>query len=261
MKVSIFAFAVNDKFPIDIVKRQYEKFLKDDYEFIIFNDAPNAKMQNNIEIITKHNNIKCVNVPQNMHKHFDPSQGYAETLNWAVHEYAAKQDIDIVVLSHTDIFPICKTSILDIIGNYTVASTTEFRKIGDEGITYLYPAFTVINMKLLNAVGVGELDFGLFPGVDTGGKTAAFIKKYPDLVKLLPNHQVSYFLRTLDENESLAQYLKEDLEISKAHGLSSGWVSDGIFHYMAGSQWNSGDKSIFAIGNEKRMNLFLKYFY
>jgi len=261
MKVAIFSFAVNFQFPIDIMNRQFKKYLKDDYELIIFNDASDKQEEKNINVVTSSNQIKCVRVPQEIHKIFSPSVAYAETLNWAVHNYAASKDFDIIVLMHSDIFPICQISMVDILGDYTVASTSEFRKIGETGITYLYPAFTIVNMKSLKQLGVHKLDFGLEPGVDTGGKTKDFIIKYPNLVKLLPNYQASYFLQTLDNSEILAKYFKEDLEISRAHGLSSGWIAEGMYHYMAGSRWNLNDNPLFAEGHKKRMDLFLKYFY
>ena len=262
MKVSIFSFACNTNFPIDLVRRQYVKYLKDDYEFIVFNDSSDPKIHKDIQTIAEYNKAKHVKVPQTMHKCFNPSGGYAETLNWSVHEYAAIGDFDIIVLTHTDIFPICQISMSEILGNYIVASTTEFRKIGDIGVSYLYPAFTIINMKSLKQIGVHELDFGLAPGVDTGGKTKDFIAKYPNSVKLLPNYQAYYFLRTLNDNESLAKYFKEDLDITRVAGLSSGWISEGgMYHYMCGSAWNANENSLFAQGHEKRMQLFLKYFY
>lgn len=261
MKVSIFSFAVNDMFPIDIAHRQFKKYIKDDFEYILFNDAYDPTMEKNINTIASCNNITCERVPQRIHGVVNPSECYAQTLNWSLHEYAAAKDFDIIVLMHTDIFPICHTSMVEILGDYTVASTTEFRKIGEAGITYLYPAFTIINMKKLKKMLVTELNFGLAPGFDTGGRTKDFIAKYPNQVKLLPNHQASYFLRTLEGTESLAQYFQEDLDITRAAGLSSGWISEGLYHYMAGSQWNSGDKSEFALGHKKRMDLFLRYFY
>lgn len=261
MKVSIFSFAVNDKFPIDIMYRQFKKYMKEDFELILFNDAMNSEMEKNINTVAEYNNIKCVRVPQNIHIVQSPSEGYAATLNWALHNYAVQNNCETVVLIHSDIFPICEISMSEILGNYTVAGTTEFRKFGEVGVTYIYPAFVIINMNALKKTGVGELNFGLAPGVDTGGQTKNFIAKYPDAVKFLPNYQAAYFLATLNESESLAQYFKEDLEISKAHGLSSGWIADGMYHYMAGSQWNSGDKPEFYSGHQKRMDLFLKYFY
>jgi hypothetical protein len=257
MKISIFSFAVNDKFPIDIMHRQYVKYMQDDFEFILFNDATNNQTENNINIIANHNNINCVRVPQHIHKTNNPSEEYAATLNWALHEYAVKNNCEIIVLVHSDIFPVCNVSIANILDNYIVASTTEFRIRNNGGITYLYPAFTIVNMKLLKIPQ--ELDFGLEPGLDTGGKTQYFVKQYSGAVKFLANHQITYFIGTL-QDEPIAEYYKSDLAICREHGLSAGWIAEGFYHYMAGSQWNSYNP-IFASGHEQRMKLFLKYFY
>lgn len=259
MKISIFSFAVNDKFPIDIMHRQFIKYMKDDFEFILFNDAFDPRMEKNINEIAAYNKINCVRVPQNIHRVHNPSTGYATTLNWALHDYATANKCEIVVLMHTDVFPICEVSIANILGENIVASTTEFRIIDGKGITYLYPALTIVNMALLK--NPRELDFGLDAGLDTGGKTKEFIKNNAGLVKFLANHQTSYFFHTLKEDEPMAKYFKEDLEICRAHGISAGWIAEGLYHYMAGSQWNAAENPNFAAGHKKKMELFLKYFY
>lgn len=257
MKISIFAFAVNDKFPIDIVNRQFKKYMKDDYEYILFNDAMESQMENAINTVAAYNKIKCVRVPQNIHKIHNPSASYAETLNWALHDYAVKNNCETIVLMHTDIFPICDISIADIIGDYVVASTVEFRILNGKGVNYLYPALTMINMNLLK--DPSELNFSLSPGLDTGGRTIEFIEKYPQSVKFLGNHQAEYMAAILHD-QPIAEYLNEDIKICREHGISSVWVATGLLHWMAGSQWNA-DNPIFAEGLKKRMDLFLKYFY
>lgn len=258
MKISFFSFAVNTLFPLDITHRQFKKFMKEDFEFILFNDAYDPVMEKNINTIASYNKIPCVRVPQNIHGVRNPSECYASTLNWALREYAVDNNCEIIVLMHSDIFPICDVSISNIIGNDIIASTPEFRLLNGKGVNYFYPAFTIVNMKLLK--NVNELDFSLMPGLDVGGKTKEFIEKYPDSYKFIPNHQAAYFLATLNGTESLAQYFKKDLEITKAVGLSSGWIAEGFYHYMAGSQWNS-ENPAFASGHKQRMDLFLAYFY
>lgn len=259
MRISIFSFAVNDKFPLDIMHRQFKKYMKEDFDFVLFNDAYDPKMEIAINTVASYNNIPCVRVPQRIHGVQNPSECYASTLNWAVQEYAVANNCEIIVLMHSDVFPICDVTISNIIGNNIVASTPEFRLLNGKGINYFYPAFTIVNMKLLK--NTNDLDFSLLPGLDVGGKTKEFIEKYPDSYRFIPNHQAAYFLATLNETESLAQYFKKDLEITRAAGLSSGWLADGFYHYMAGSQWNSNDHSLFAKGNKDRMDLFLAYFY
>ncbi len=257
MKVSVFSFAVNDKFPIDIAYRQFKKYMKEDFEYILFNDAMNAQMEHNINTIAAYNNIKCVRVPQHIHAVQNPSEGYAATLNWAVHEYAPQNNCEIVVLIHTDVFPICDVTVSDIIGENIAASTTEFRIMDGKGINYFYPALTMVNMKKLT--NPRELDFGLDPGLDCGGKTKDFIKAHESSVKFLNHHQIAYMIAIL-EGQPIANYFATDLAVCRAHGISAGWVADGFYHHMAGSQWNS-DNPVFAEGHRQRMELFLKQFY
>ena len=83
MKISFFAFAVNTKFPIDIAYRQFHKYIKEDFEYILFNDAYQPQMEKDLNIISESNNIKCVRVPQHIHKSQNPSEAYADTVNWA----------------------------------------------------------------------------------------------------------------------------------------------------------------------------------
>lgn len=257
MKISIFSFAVNDSFPIDIAHRQFKKYLKDDFEYILFNDAFDPKMEQNINIITSFNNIKSVRVPQDIHKIQNPSEGYAATLNWAVQEYAVKNNCEIIVLIHTDVFPIQDVNISSIIENNIAASTVEYKIIDGKGIIYFYPAFTIINMTLLQ--NPKDIDFGLEPGLDCGGKTKYFIENNPEKVKFLENSQVLNYISTA-QNTPFLQYFRDDLFICGKYGLSAGWVANGFYHYMAGSQWNSYFPS-FAEGHKLRMDLFLKYFY
>lgn len=261
MKIFFFSFAVNDTFPIPIAYRAFQKYMKEDFEYIIFNDACEPQMEKDINTICEFNKIKCVKVPQHIHGIQNPSVSYAETLNWATQDYAVNNDCEVIVLMHSDIFPIGDVSISEILGDYTIASTVEFRKIGDAGFTYIYPTFSVISVPKLKKLGIKELDFALEPGFDVGGRTKDFLIKYPNDVKLLPNYQAAYFLATLDPTESLAQYFKADLAITRKAGLSSGWLCYNFYHYMAGSGWNKNDNPLFAKGHRDRMDLFLKYFY
>lgn len=257
MKISVFSFANNDKFPIDIMHRQFQKYMKEDFEFILFNDAADAAMETSINTITSHNNIKTVRVPQTIHKIHNPSECYAATLNWAVHDYAANNNCEVIVLIHTDVFPIQDVKISDIIEGNMAASTVEYKIINGDGIIYFYPAFTMINMALLNSPK--DINFGLEPGLDAGGKTKDFIKNNPKRIKFLENSQILNYISTAKDTP-LLQYFRDDLAICGQHGLSAGWVANGFYHYMAGSQWNSYFSS-FAEGHKKRMDLFLKYFY
>ena len=188
MKISFFSFACNTNFPLDIMFRQFQKYMKESFEFILFNDAYVPQMEKDINTICEFNKIPCVRVPQSIHKVQNPSVSYAETLNWSVWDYAIKNNCEIVVLMHSDVFPVCDVTISDILGNAIVASTPEVRIIDGKPVNYFYPAFTIINMKTLS--NPKELNFLPCPHLDTGGSTKDFIKKYPNDIKYIPNHQI-----------------------------------------------------------------------
>ncbi len=255
MKISIFSFAVNDKFPIDIQHRQFRKHCPDD-RFILFNDAVEEQMVNNLNITASYSNIECVRVPQSIHIRQNPSEGYAATLNWALHRYSVDNDLETIVMMHSDVFPLQHINIQEIIGDHVVASVTECREFKGETIHYLYPALTIINVKALG--DVSQLNFECDLGLDTGGKTHTYVMKNRDKVKFIGNHQIPNAMKEL--TPGLQEYFAADLEICKAHGLNSGWIAEGFYHYMAGSQWNALDNTL-RDGHKNRMDLFLKYFY
>lgn len=259
MKTSIFSFAVNDKFPIDIQHRQFVKHIDRDFDFILFNDADVAKTEEDINTICAYNKIKCVRVPQEIHKVQNPSEGYAATLNWAVKEYAVKNALEVIVLLHADVFPIEQLSIHKILENNLVASTMEYRVIDDKTINYFYPALTIIDVKNLGTK-IDTLDFGLDVGLDTGGKTGKFVEDNPSIIKYLGNQPINEGIIARLDNSRLKEYFTIDLEISRKYQLNAGWIAEGFYHYMAGSQWNAAN-SMAVQGHKERMELFLKYFY
>ena len=303
MKLFIFTFAVNDKFPIDIQYKQFKKYLQDDFEFIIFNDAFDTNTVHSIDKIAQNINVKCVRVPQKIHKdNQNPSEAYAETLNWASRVYALNDDHDTILLVHTDIFPIRTVSVLDILGSHQIASVMESRPFLNTSIEYIYPTFTILKISELKDK-IHQLDFAggkinavasnsennntysrdasniyyytdnlnyneLVMGLDTGAMTGYFIKRYPETIKYLDQLQVRdvFNKEITDENAekfkytSLISFFESNNEICTQYGLSPGWITNGFYHYIAGSQWNSRNNLVFQQGHNLRGELFKKYF-
>lgn len=256
MRISVFSFAVNDKFPIDIMHRQFRKYMGDEIEFLIFNDAYDPKQEESINAICAYNKITCVKVPQHIHTIDNPSECYADALNWAIRTHTKHREV--VILAHTDVFPVGPINIPSIIEDKAIVGPTESREIDGKNIIYFYPALIFLNMKRI--VDVEELNFSPELGLDCGGKTHWFIENRPELVKFIFNDQIVNVMESFDKQHY--DYFREDLAICRSHGLNAGWVAGGgFYHYMAGSGWNIGDKPSFAAGHKKRMDLFLSLFY
>ncbi len=244
MKVTIFSFAVNDKFPIDLQYKQFQKNIREDFEFILINDAFTPEMTTILSTIAKNIGVKCVCVPQEIHKIHNPSVGYADALNWLVKTYVKNKNFEIIMIVHADIFPLQLISIEDIIKNYTIASTMEYRMAKETKFHYIYPALTLINIKTVKDIDMLNFDCGKVDnvGLDTGGMTYSYINKYTNDVRFIEDDRVPS--NKFNFGDRINRYLKYDYRICKKHKLNDGWFAEGLFHYVAGSQWNISDISL-----------------
>lgn len=156
MTITIFSYAVNNNFPIDIQYNNFKKHIKENFEFILFNDANNSTNMDDINNIAEKLNIKCVKVPQEIHtaySNLSPSLAYAETLNWSIQEYAMKNNsLDIILQVHTDVFPIKSLSIMDLLDGNAIATTFEIRNVDGLILKYFYPALTLIDLNSIKDV-------------------------------------------------------------------------------------------------------------
>lgn len=251
MKLTVFSFAVNDKFPIKTQINQFKKNIKDNYEFILLNDANNNEMIDSINNIAKDMSVKCIRVPQDIHKYYNPSVAYAEALNWLVltHIPINKDKYELILIVHSDVFPLIPLHVSNIIGSQTIASTMEVRNTGIDIVDYIYPAFTIINTKTIREPQLLDFNCGkvertingvkTYTGLDTGGMTYKYIDKYKSDIKFIPHYQIYGVVP--DYGDKTVEYLKYDYKICKKNKLNSGWFAEGFYHYVAGSQWNISD--------------------
>lgn len=254
MKPTIYSITVNDCFPIDIQFKQFKKFCTDDHDFVLLNDAYDPAIEARINTLAAANAIRCVRVPQDIHPQNNPSEALGQTLNWIVRSLAPRDRM--IMMVHTDVFPINYVSIGGILANHAVAGTLESKILNDRRVNYIYPALTIIDMA---RVDPNELDFGLQVGLDTGGNTYRFVDKYPERVKFLPHHQAYNVARTLNPGDPFCQYLNADVAICRQYEINAGWIAEGFYHYLAGSRWNASSAAPMQ-GHEKRMKLFMGLF-
>src|SRR5262245_60577830 len=66
-KVLIMTHAYNKPEYIPWQYWTFKKFFQDEYEFIVFNDAPNSDLSDNIQNICHELDISCIEVPQFIH--------------------------------------------------------------------------------------------------------------------------------------------------------------------------------------------------
>lgn len=52
---------------IEIQHRTFQKFLRDDFQFVVFNDAASEEMKSKIEDVCARLGIRCICIPQEIH--------------------------------------------------------------------------------------------------------------------------------------------------------------------------------------------------
>lgn len=235
------------------------KFLKDDYTFIIFNDAPNQDLYDKINQVCQELNITCIDVPQEIHDYKnpylpalmprhplgDPSAECAETIQYMLDTIGFKHP-GITVILDSDMFPIREVSIEALLENYEVAAHPQYRQGKNEFINYFLPNLIFFNMETLQDKYSINFNLGIIDDVcvDTGGYTYFYIKEHPSLKWLRTN-----CVYTLHENspKDILDYFQShpkmyQLMTEKKYDFE--FYADYTFiHFRAGSNWSHIDKN------------------
>lgn len=214
-KVRILTFHFNKPDFIEIQYKTLKKFLKEDFELIVFNDAINSKHQKEIEDTCDNYNIKCVRFEPDWHLnnslneylrinlenpliyshvsfkklskssplahiYNQPSVRHCHVIQYALDNYGYNHD-DIVVILDGDAFPIRPLSLSEMLAPYDIVGIQKL--ISTENVDYLWVVFIAFNPhKLANPK---ELKFHLDvindKLYDTGAHSYHYLKNNPFL--------------------------------------------------------------------------------
>lgn len=136
-KILVFTYAYNRPDFIEIQYKTFKKFLQDDYEFVVFNDAQQEEMANQIVTMCERYGIRCIPIPQEIHgrPYLDrPTHGYLAQYNcpnvrncnvvqYSLDTLGFKHD-DIVALFDSDLFLVKEFSISQFMQDQKIACIT-----------------------------------------------------------------------------------------------------------------------------------------
>lgn len=262
-KIWLFSYSHNRPDFIEIQYKTFKKFLLDDYEFVIFNDAKDEKMCEKIEHMCNKYCITHIRIPQEIH-----DRPYLERLprerelyhhptvrNCNVVQYSLDtlgfDHNDIVALFDSDLFLIKPFSIREYLKGSDLAGHLQIR----EHINYLWIGLVFLDMahmpnKSTLNFNCGEIDN--IP-IDAGGHTHDYLKQnphtqvkyfsghtYPDsfwCYQCIQNHQLTCTHTTsrLQEagfNAPLIKFIQSGLTNTEI------FLYDTFLHYRGGSNWN-----------------------
>lgn len=257
----------------DFIKIQYltlKECVLDDYELVVFNDAPSGKTHEEINQTCEELNIRCFPIPQEIHSHFYPSVSLSKERFYTIpsgrHADGIQYALNLlgfdyngtVVLMDSDLFFIKPINISKLLEDCEIAAIMspffdikkKYRPVGN--VEYLWPGLVLMKMNQLP--NRTTLDFS--PGsynnftIDTGGHTYLYFKQNPSVrVKKLDHfHQglsKSYLkANKLPSNRDKIRFLKKEgftpkqihclLSIPENIDVEIG-MNNSVIHYRGGS--------------------------
>lgn len=234
---------------IEIQYHTFKKFLTDDYEFVVFNDAPSEQMRQQIENMCKKHSLRCIRIPQNIHTYAylyrlpretfnNPCVRCANVVQYSLNEYGLAHD-DLVAIIDSDMFLVKEFSIRDYMAQQDLAGVHQARNNGVEYVwngLLFFDMRTIPNKPLIN-FNCGEVNN---TPVDVGGQMHHYLKQTPDArVRFIQqdyvaNHSQKSIPTLLDMgfSHAMAEFIRANPPVVELY-------ADGAFvHYRAGTNWD-----------------------
>jgi hypothetical protein len=255
---------------IEFIKLQHyslNKFFKNNYKFIIFNDSKNIgdntnffdnDMKNKINNICDELKIECIEIPQEIH--VDRTKIFKNTIEpntqnsctrcadstQFMFNYSIQQNYDYLFILDSDMFFIDELNIEDYMENYAMAGVINDRN----GYKYMWNGNAIFNLKKSNNLQELNWDCGKIHNVsvDVGGNTYYYLEKYNPLLKRINccHYTYKHLINSKSMDEKLYLLLcnlcdlREDTSCNKEL-----LINNSIIHIRGGGNWNNYSKIFF----------------
>lgn len=243
-KVLIITHSYNRPDFIEIQHKTFQHFLKDDYEFVVFNDAVEKPIKEKIYTICKKLGIRCVRIPQQIHAkpylYRHPGEDYqhpcarcANVIQYSLDTLGFSHD-DIVVIFDSDMFLIQEISFRNLLGSNYIVAVPQLRN----HVHYIWNGLVIFNMTLLPDTSSLNFNSGVIEGqpCDVGGYTYYYFKNHPEVTirRTRPIHISSINLENdlMNLRPEIISYLQK-----KPDNVEF-FLDFSILHYRGGGNWN-----------------------
>ncbi len=250
-KILIMTHAYNRPEFIPLQDATFKKFVKNDYEFIVFNDARDPQLRKDIFDTCKNLGLQCIRIEQEVHdrpylKRL-PGEDYnssccrcANVVQYSLDEIGFKHD-DIVVIVDSDLFLIKELDIREYMKDYVVSAVDQARG----HVHYLWNCLVFLDVPQLPEKELFNFNCGKVDNIstDVGGHLYYYFKKYSHL----PIKYITQWHLQEHSAEVTAKLVKKDLT-RKTLSFLDDPIPDSIFmldatflHYQNGTNWNNND--------------------
>lgn len=184
-KILIVTPTANHPEYITLQDQCFKKYLQDDYEFIIFNDARDLTMQAEIDGVCASLDIKSIHMPQD-------NRPEGTVYSWASYRHGQTMDYILKTIGHdypgimaivdSDMFLIKEFSAVNFLEGYDIAGLS--RGPEDNDSAYMWPGLLFMRMNTLPNTDTISLQPDDALGFDTGGALYHYLTANPSIKKL-----------------------------------------------------------------------------
>lgn len=240
----------------------FKRFIQGDFEFIVFNDAPNDVLFEQFETVCKELNILCVTVPQVIHSLpylfrddgiGGPSAECAETIQYMLNS-AGFRHPGVVMVVDSDMFLVRPLHVENFLKGYDIAANEQNKSSPDGSVaTYFLPNLMFFNMETLPNKALINFNLGVVNGVrtDAGGFNHYYVQSNPELrwrkidVAYTPLSEEKNGLHS-DVLEAFGNYPTLTHILEKPTFDFEFYADYHFMHFRAGSNWNNAESSVVA---------------
>jgi hypothetical protein len=228
---------------IPLQEKTFRKFLKDDYEFVVFNDAREPKIYSAIDQTCKQLNIRCIPIPQEIHQRpylprmpgelYDhPCVTCANVVQYSLDTLGFDHN-DLVMIIDSDMFLVGDLNVSEYMKDCEIAGHAQSRSF----ITYLWNGIVFFNMNTLPAKRELSFNCGDVAGqpCDVGGHTYYYFQKHPQVRKKFVN-QIFVQAHVNEDTTKHHPYLR--MMIEEGVPNSEFFLDYKLFHYRGGGNWD-----------------------
>lgn len=251
---------------IEIQHKTFKKFLKDPYEFVVFNDARDYEIRSQIKQLCKKLQLRCIEIPQEIHDrpylqrypYEDPNNACARCAN--VVQYSLDvlgfQHDGLVAIIDSDMFLVQDFSIAEYMQNYDIAGVPQSRG----NVLYLWNGLVFFNMNSLPNKKSINFNCGVIEGnpTDVGGHLYYYFKQNPDVrvSQMGVYHSQSFACNTCQQKDvytpcahNTDHLRKQNIPETIIKFMQSGppniefLLNNNFLHYRGGGNWDHKSQS------------------
>lgn len=223
-KYKIYVTVYNKPEFTDLQYKQFNKYCKDDFEYIIINNAKNAEVEEKLKEVAKEHNLRMIEVKKD---HSIANISHFNAINTAFNsEIKMDNSYEAVVIMDSDVFAYKPFYFRQILDGRDSAAMYQQRQ--GTKIEYFCPIFTIISDK----VDITDINFSWKTYTDCGGCTDDFIKKH-NLSPRWVNHTPAIDIET--------DYIfrnNKNVEYPYKPSYRSQFIENCFIHYYRGCNWD-----------------------